>query len=166
MIKNLCQIRFNIFEKLQLLYCFVHRHVSIRSIIRRLCQGRFLLRNGFMLWTHQPSTAVRCGAQFWIFRCTYIRMYMYVWGANTIGCAATIISREYRGRRNCASIERGVRQRDLILRSDARLGNMILSTGVRAMMQAAKTHPYRTPYPKFSTPLLSAAHRLAARSPV
>lgn len=44
-------------------------------IIRGLCQGRFLPRNGFMLWTRQPSTVVMWRNSEFSGVCTYVRMY-------------------------------------------------------------------------------------------
>lgn len=149
LIKNLRK-QVNIFEKIRLCY-FVHEHTEV-SIRPRSC---YLLSADYVKEDSCPgmdSCYGRANRVLWwcgailnlpVYVRTYVHTYvcMHVWEANTMGCAATIISREYLGLRNCASIGRGRRQRDLILQSDARLGNMILSTGgVRAMMRAAKTH--------------------------
>lgn len=140
--------------------------VIIRSIalpiIRGLHQVGFLARNGFALWT--------CNRALWLCNSessgihTCVRMYekRIQWEVQRRLLAVNTEDGEIarRWKRH--------RQRDLILLSDAHPGNMILSTeGARARMRVAKNHPHRTPpHPEFSTPLLSAAHRLAARSPV
>lgn len=129
----------------------------------RITSSRILGQEWIRVMDAQPSTVVmRCNSESSGIH-TYVRMYekRIQWEVQRRLLAVNTEDGEIARR-----WERG-RQRDLILLSDARPSNMILSTeGARARMRAAKNHLTALRIPSPQPPLLSAAHRLAARSPV